>query len=128
MVMSLPQNWKTVARCRGMGTEWFFPPTETNPQAPGVRQARAVCRHRRVARECLAEALAARDVHGIRAGLTEVQRAALLRRKPAASHSPGAIEQGRYRLMCLPRGLGKWPARPVRPAAPPGPVPEMVGG
>jgi hypothetical protein len=83
--------WKTAARCRGMDTERFFPPAETDPQAGQVRQARAICRACPVETECLTEALTCRDVHGIRAGLTGPQRAALLRGNHAASRSPGAI-------------------------------------
>jgi hypothetical protein len=77
--MHLRHDWKPAAACRGMNTERFFPLAETDPQAPEIRQARAPCQACPVTRECLTEALACRDVHGIRAGLTGGQRAALLR-------------------------------------------------
>jgi WhiB family redox-sensing transcriptional regulator len=68
-----------------MDTEYFFPVAEADPQTDQVHQARVVCRACPVQAECLTEALAARDVHGIRAGLTGGQRAALLRSSHLAS-------------------------------------------
>lgn len=79
----MTQHWRDHARCKGMDTELFFPVTEDSDAEP-VRRAKSVCAACAVRDTCLAEALAAHDVHGIRGGLAGSERVHLLRRRVAA--------------------------------------------
>lgn len=72
------RNWRAHAACRGMETELFFPVSEVAGSAR-VRRAKAVCESCPVRDACLAEALAARDVHGVRGGMTGPEREAAAR-------------------------------------------------
>jgi WhiB family transcriptional regulator, redox-sensing transcriptional regulator len=69
-------GWQQWAACAAAGVdpEWFFP-------EPGQRatRARRNCARCPVASACLADALATREEHGIRAGLTALQRDRLRR-------------------------------------------------
>lgn len=74
-------DWTTRAACKGMPVGVFFP-TGTGPASTKeARKAKAVCRGCRVRRECLAEAIADKDFHGIRGGMTGRERASLVRRR-----------------------------------------------
>lgn len=79
----MAQHWRERARCKGMDTELFFPVTE-DPDAESVRWAKTVCAGCPVRETCLAEALAARDVHGVRGGFSGREREGLLRRPASA--------------------------------------------
>jgi WhiB family transcriptional regulator, redox-sensing transcriptional regulator len=71
-----PARWRDRAACAAAGVdpEWFFP-------EPGQRatRARRICARCPVASACLADALATREEHGIRAGLTAHERDQLRR-------------------------------------------------
>lgn len=78
--MTYSQRWRQQARCRGMDTETFFPLSLASTEAQRAFATCAACPVRFV---CLADALAVRDVHGIRGGTTGDQRAAALRDRAA---------------------------------------------
>lgn len=69
------QRWREQALCAQTDSELFFP-----PKGGSTRAARRVCAACQVRTECLADALACRDVEfGVRAGTTPRQRRAMLR-------------------------------------------------
>jgi WhiB family transcriptional regulator, redox-sensing transcriptional regulator len=72
-----PARWRDRAACAApeVDPEWFFPD-------PGQRatRARRICARCPVASACLDDALATREEHGIRAGLTANEHEQLRRR------------------------------------------------
>lgn len=70
-----PYWWEAYANCRfgGVDTDSFFP----EPGESAVAQ-RKICAGCSVRDACLADALALRDVHGIRGGMTGWERDHLL--------------------------------------------------
>ncbi|MFI9272155.1 WhiB family transcriptional regulator [Kitasatospora sp. NPDC052896] len=74
-------NWQLDAACRGADSSLFFhPPGERNP-AHDDRDtaAKAVCARCPVREACLNHALTAREPYGVWGGLSEDERAAVLR-------------------------------------------------
>jgi WhiB family transcriptional regulator, redox-sensing transcriptional regulator len=83
-------NWRLRAACRYSPPETFHP-TEKNPDQ--FAEARALCNSCPVLADCLAEALATRDVDGFRAGHTGEERKRLLpKRVKAALRADQAAE------------------------------------
>ena len=77
-------DWMRNALCAQTDPELFFP-------APGMpnRDAKRVCAACPVRAECLEDALARRELMGVRGGLSAMERRALLReRKAAAAELP----------------------------------------
>lgn len=71
-----PQNWALKGAC--VTTD----PDELFVRGRAQHDAKVVCRHCPVARQCLADALDNRVEFGVWGGLTERERRALLRRHP----------------------------------------------
>jgi WhiB family transcriptional regulator, redox-sensing transcriptional regulator len=78
-------DWRDNARCRGMDLCLFFPTGGDN----GIT-AKHICQLCEVRVECLADALATNDRHGVRGGLSAKQRRQLHRRlqQPRVRHTP----------------------------------------
>ncbi len=72
--------WRRRAACRGLASGIFYPASDEE-----ATEAKAVCDGCPVREECLAYALAAREKHGVWGGLTERERARLLRRRHRAA-------------------------------------------
>jgi WhiB family redox-sensing transcriptional regulator len=66
--------WQRRAPCRGRGCDWWFPTSREADEA-----ARAVCEPCPVRRECLAYAMADRELVGIWAGTDAAERRRLRR-------------------------------------------------
>src|SRR5690606_13615660 len=105
-------DWRDLAACRGEDPELFFPVGTSGPALLQVEQAKAVCRRCSVAEQCLAEALRRREMYGIWGGLTEVERAELIRRRTEREYLDmlrerygdlAAIERERIRPARLPQ-------------------------
>jgi WhiB family redox-sensing transcriptional regulator len=81
----LARRWRDGAICRHADPALFFPETDDHAT---IAQAVAVCRSCPVINACLADALDAREHHGIRGGLTARQRQKLLaaRRRTARNY------------------------------------------
>jgi len=74
-------EWQLDAACRGLDTAAFYhPENERGPsRARRERLAKQVCARCRVAPQCLAWALAAREPYGIWGGMSTEEREAVLR-------------------------------------------------
>ncbi|MED7952903.1 MULTISPECIES: WhiB family transcriptional regulator [unclassified Streptomyces] len=74
-------SWQTRAACRHADSRLFFHPNGERGQAheDRDREAKRVCAHCPVSRACLEYALLAEEVYGIWGGLTEAERAELVR-------------------------------------------------
>ncbi|MFI9331287.1 WhiB family transcriptional regulator [Kitasatospora sp. NPDC052868] len=74
-------NWQLAAECRDVDASLFFHPFGERGQAHDDREeeAKKVCEGCRVRRECLRYALEVREPYGVWGGLTESERAVLLR-------------------------------------------------
>ena len=73
------QNWRSAAACRSADPELFFPVSAFGRALRQVAEAKAICARCPVQRQCLAFALRTRQAHGIWGGLTEEERALILR-------------------------------------------------
>jgi WhiB family redox-sensing transcriptional regulator len=87
--MSGSWNWRNAARCRTADAEGLF--------VTGARQreARRFCRACPVRTECLAHALDQRIEFGVWGGMTERERRALLRMRPAVTSWAGLLFDAR---------------------------------
>ncbi|MFI6843115.1 WhiB family transcriptional regulator [Kitasatospora sp. NBC_00085] len=74
-------NWQARAACRGGDTALFFHPAGERGQAHDEREqeAKRVCARCPVRRACLEHALRVHETYGVWGGLTESERAVLLR-------------------------------------------------
>lgn len=70
----IPGDWWVLAACQAAEPDLFFPTSAEGRAENDVARTRAVCQRCRVRAKCLDYALATRQVHGIRGGLTETQR------------------------------------------------------
>jgi WhiB family transcriptional regulator, redox-sensing transcriptional regulator len=79
-------TWRSNAECRGENAVYFFAPShfERKPEKD-LREgmARSLCRRCRVRQECFDYSIAAEESHGIWAGLNELERNRLLRKRKA---------------------------------------------
>ncbi|MFB0614523.1 WhiB family transcriptional regulator [Streptomyces sp. AGS-58] len=73
-------NWRDHAACRQEDPDLFFPIGTTGPAQVQAQQAKAVCGHCPVRRQCLGWALDTDQSIGIWGGTTELERRALRRR------------------------------------------------
>jgi len=75
-------DWQLHAACRGTDSEVFFHPERERGEARERREvaAKAICAACPVRQECLDHSLAVREPYGVWGGLTEHERAALLKR------------------------------------------------
>ena len=85
--------WRENARCAGHDEPEFFYPNPTvrdDRTTPAAREAKAYCEPCLVRAECLADALATEDWHGIRGGLTGEERRKAARRAREANRKANA--------------------------------------
>ena len=76
-----PEWWRTLAACRGVVTDLFFPAGDVAPEPVAqAEQAKAICRECVVREECLQFALATHQEFGIWGGTTESERRIIRRR------------------------------------------------
>lgn len=89
MTMTWVVDWPSRAACRGAEPDELF--------VPGAAQNRvkALCTGCPVRTECLADALDNRTEYGIWGGMTERERRALLRRRPAVVSWRALLEAAR---------------------------------
>lgn len=74
------EEWTEQAACRHVDPEVFFPVSE---RGPAVERAKAVCRSCLVRSDCLEDACARDERHGVWGGLTEAERRKYQRRRAA---------------------------------------------
>ena len=74
LLFSDTQEWMTLARCRGIDPDLFFP-----ERGASTQEAKGVCRGCVVREECLEYALANGEKFGIWGGLAERERRRLRR-------------------------------------------------
>jgi WhiB family redox-sensing transcriptional regulator len=72
------------AACRSADPELFFPVSGTGPSVALIAEAKAVCAGCEVRGECLAFALATRQLHGIWGGTSPEERTVLRNKARAA--------------------------------------------
>ncbi|MEV7452216.1 WhiB family transcriptional regulator [Streptomyces nigra] len=82
-------DWRVRGLCLTEDPDLFFPVGNagSGPATVQTDEAKAVCRHCPVTRQCLAWAVAAGPVEGIWGGTTEGERRALRRREVWGSHA-----------------------------------------
>lgn len=82
-------DWQLRAACRGMDSELFFRADQERGAERADREARAkqVCRGCAVLAQCREHALATEEQFGVWGGLSETERAALLRSRRDAALS-----------------------------------------
>ncbi|HXV92089.1 MAG TPA: WhiB family transcriptional regulator [Pseudonocardia sp.] len=85
-------NWRAAARCRTEDAENLF------VMGARQREARVFCRPCPVRTECLAHALDHRVEFGVWGGMTERERRALLRLRPAVESWAGLLTEARERF------------------------------
>ena len=73
-------TWRQAAACRGYAADAFYPET-----AEQIAAAKRVCAGCKVQQRCLETALRDHETHGIWGGLTERERARLIRRSLRAA-------------------------------------------
>ena len=74
-------EWQLHGSCRGMDSSFFFHPDNERGPARAARESRAkaICSTCPVREPCRRHALAVQEPYGIWGGLSETERAALLR-------------------------------------------------
>jgi WhiB family redox-sensing transcriptional regulator len=74
-------EWQMQGACRGMDSGYFFHPENERGSARVLREARAkqVCGRCAVIEQCRRHALAAHEPYGVWGGLSESERAEILR-------------------------------------------------
>jgi WhiB family transcriptional regulator, redox-sensing transcriptional regulator len=70
----LATDWWPKAACQSADPELFFPVSTAGPSLDDVSRAKAVCARCEVQQECLAYALATRQVHGMWGGTSPDER------------------------------------------------------
>ncbi len=76
-----PEWWRSLAACRGVATDLFFPAGDVAPEPVAqAERAKAICQGCVVREECLQFALATHQEFGIWGGTTEAERRTLRRR------------------------------------------------
>lgn len=82
-------DWQLQAACRGMDSELFFRPDQERGVERAAREARAkrVCRSCPVLEQCRQHALSTQEPFGVWGGLSETERATLLRSYRSAALS-----------------------------------------
>jgi WhiB family redox-sensing transcriptional regulator len=84
-------DWGSRAACRSADPELFFPVSEIGPSTAQIARAKAVCARCEVHRECLAFALATRQVHGVWGGTSPEERTVLRKRAKRAGLTDAAM-------------------------------------
>lgn len=75
LALTLPGDWVRHAACGPDTAELFFPISDTGPAAADIQRAQAICAACPVRQQCLNEADATGQGHGIWGGLTDTERA-----------------------------------------------------
>ena len=76
-----PEWWRTLAACRGVATDLFFPAGDVAPEPVAqAERAKAICQECVVREECLQFALATNQEFGVWGGTTESERRTIRRR------------------------------------------------
>lgn len=88
------EHWRTLAACRSVDPDLFFPISSSGPSLAQVAQAKAICAGCPVRRECLAFALRTHQVHGVWGGLSEQERHRLRSVTPAGVECGQATKVG----------------------------------
>jgi WhiB family redox-sensing transcriptional regulator len=70
-------GWGPRAACRSADPELFFPVSGAGPSVAQIAEAKTVCARCEVRGECLAFALATRQLHGIWGGTSPEERTVL---------------------------------------------------
>jgi WhiB family transcriptional regulator, redox-sensing transcriptional regulator len=78
-------EWRERAACLDVDPELFFPISDSGPSRYRTQQALAVCAGCPVRAECLDWSLEQNIMHGVWGGLSEDQRATVLRRRQRAT-------------------------------------------
>ena len=73
-------DWRSLAACRDVDPELFFPIGNTGPALRQIEEAKQVCTRCKVTEECLRWALENAQDSGVWGGLSEDERRALKRR------------------------------------------------
>jgi WhiB family transcriptional regulator, redox-sensing transcriptional regulator len=73
-MLASERNWRLLAACRFADPDLFFPISTAGASSAQVAAAKAVCGECAVRRECLAFALATRQVYGVWGGMSEEER------------------------------------------------------
>jgi len=87
-------EWWSLAACRHVNPDLFFPASVTGPGRAQAAGAKAVCARCPVRRDCLRYALAAGSVQGVWGGMSEEERR-LLRQREAKARVRAARRLGR---------------------------------
>ena len=87
--MTWVEDWSTQAACRASDPDALF------VQGAAQNRAKALCLGCPVRTECLADALDNRIEFGVWGGMTERERRALLRRRPAVTSWRGLLQVAR---------------------------------
>lgn len=74
-----PQPWRLDAACRGLDTNLFY--VDRFDGHTDAQEARKVCRSCTVRTECLDDAIATFDKHGVRGGMSPNERRVEARRR-----------------------------------------------
>lgn len=88
-------SWMSRSACWRADPELFFPAASRFAASGRAEGAKAVCAHCPVRAECLAYALATRQMYGVWGGATEDERRAMTRRN---RRIPSRARQGRPQL------------------------------
>ena len=96
------EDWRSRAACRDDDPETWFPTGSSGPALAQTEQAKAVCRRCPVVDECLTWALDQRVEFGVWGGMTEAERAPLVKIPAAARPTKTCQQCGRK---FRPRGV-----------------------
>jgi WhiB family redox-sensing transcriptional regulator len=75
--LTIPDTWRTLARCRGVDPLIFHPQSEEDP----AEDAKAICELCPVREACLEYAITAREKDGVWGGLTARERRRVIRQR-----------------------------------------------
>jgi WhiB family transcriptional regulator, redox-sensing transcriptional regulator len=116
-------SWRSIAACRSVDPDLFFPASASGERLEQVSEAKAICAGCQARRECVAFALRTRQMHGIWGGMTEAERCqAILARRPA--HASAGHRAGLTDTAESADSPGKGGGTPTTPAAVPVPAPS----
>jgi WhiB family redox-sensing transcriptional regulator len=79
VLIATSSRWLDLAACRDEDPELFYPVGTSGPAKQQEAEAKAVCARCPVRARCLEVALEIGDQHGVRGGMTEDERKAVIR-------------------------------------------------
>ncbi|GAA5103998.1 hypothetical protein GCM10025762_05260 [Haloechinothrix salitolerans] len=89
LALTLPGDWVRHAACGPDTAELFFPIGDTGPAAADIQRAQAICAACPVRQQCLDDADATGQGHGIWGGLTDTER----RHRRYGTHQSASTER-----------------------------------